>query len=273
MLGNRVFRLQQDPHQLILVQFIQCRRDRQAPDKFRDQAIFDEVFGFDRVQHLAHAAAIILALDLGRETDAALFGALADDAIQPRERAAADKQDIGRVDLQKFLLRVLAPALRRHRGDGALDQLQQGLLHALARDIAGDGGVVGLARDLVDLVDINDAGLRLVNIVVTLLQDLLNDILHVLADIAGLGQGGGVGDRKRHVQEPRERLGQQGLAAAGRPDQQHIALGELDLGFLDALLQALVVIVNRHGEDLFGLVLADHVFIQDLVDLARGRQG
>src|SRR5262249_43568879 len=38
----------------------------------------------------------------------------------------------------KFLLRVLAPALRRHRRDRAFHDLEQGLLHALARDVAGD---------------------------------------------------------------------------------------------------------------------------------------
>jgi hypothetical protein len=52
------------------------------------------------------------------------------------------------VDLQELLLRVLAPALRRHRGDRALDQLQQRLLHALARYVAGDGRVVDLREIL-----------------------------------------------------------------------------------------------------------------------------
>ncbi len=148
---------------------------------------------------------------------------------RPGERAAADEQDVGGVDLQELLLRMLAPALRRHRGDGALDELQQRLLHALARDVARDRRVVGLARDLVDLVDVDDAGLRLLDVVVALLQQLLDDVLDVLADVAGLGERRGIGDRERHIQQPRQRLGQQRLAAAGRADQQDVALGELDL--------------------------------------------
>ena len=36
------------------------------------------------------------------------------------------------VDLDVALLGVLAPALRRHVGDGALEDLQQRLLHAFA---------------------------------------------------------------------------------------------------------------------------------------------
>ena len=94
---------------------------------------------------------------LGGEADAGLLRAVEDDLLQPGEGAAADEQDVGGVDLQEFLLRVLAAALRRHRGDRALDELQQRLLHALARDVARDRRVVGLARDLVDLVDVDDA--------------------------------------------------------------------------------------------------------------------
>jgi hypothetical protein len=55
---------------------------------------------------------------------------------------------------------VLAAALRRHVGDGAFEHLEQALLHALARDVAGDRDVVGGLADLVDLVDVDDAALR-----------------------------------------------------------------------------------------------------------------
>jgi hypothetical protein len=92
--------------------------------------------------------------------------AVADDLFQAGEGAAADEQDVGGVDLQEFLLRMLAPALRRHRGHGAFHDLQQRLLHALARHVAGDRGVVGLAADLVDLVDVDDAALRALDVVV-----------------------------------------------------------------------------------------------------------
>src|SRR5690606_32962584 len=100
----------------------------------------------------------LAALELGAEADAAGLGAaLLDDLVQAGEGAADDEQDVAGVDLQELLLRVLAATLRRHRGDCALDQLQQRLLHALARDVAGDGRVLGPARDLVDLVDVDDA--------------------------------------------------------------------------------------------------------------------
>ena len=62
-------------------------------------------------------------------------------------------------------------------------------------------GVVALARDLVDLVDVDDAALRLLDVVVGVLQQVDDDVLDVLADVAGLGQVGGVGDGERHVED------------------------------------------------------------------------
>ena len=192
---------------------------------------------------------------------------------RPAKAPPHDEQDVGGVDLQEFLLRMLAAALRRHRGHGALDELEQRLLHALARHVARDGRVVGLARDLVDLVDVDDAGLRLLDVVVALLQQLLDDVLDVLADVAGLGQRGGIGDGERHIQQARQRLGQQRLAAAGGADQQDVALGDLDIVLgLDAAgaaagLQALVVVVHRHGQRLLGALLPDDVLVEHGLDL------
>src|SRR5690606_31324417 len=270
LLGDRVPGLAEDLNQRGLVQFLQGRDHRQAADELGDQAELDQVLGLDLGQHLADLDLAFAALELGAEADAAGLGAaLLDDLVQAGEGAADDEQDVAGVHLQEFLLRVLAPALRRDRGDGALDQLQQRLLHALARDVAGDGRVLGLARDLVDLVDVDDALLRLLDVVVALLQQLLDDVLDVLADVAGLGEGRRVGHGERHVQQAREGLGQQRLARAGGPDQQDVGLGQLDVVVLLLALDPLVVVVHRHRERLLGPRLADHVLVQDLEDLLR----
>ncbi len=52
---------------------------------------------------------------------------------------------------------MLAPALRGHVGNRAFDDLEQRLLDALARDIAGDGWIIRLTRDFIDFIDIDDA--------------------------------------------------------------------------------------------------------------------
>ena len=97
------------------------------------------------------------------------------------------------------------------------------------RHVARDDDVVLGLADLVDLVDVDDAALRRFQVVVRVLQQLEQDVLDVLADVAGFGQRGRVADRERHVEDPRQRLGQQRLARAGRPDQQHVALVDLDV--------------------------------------------
>ena len=65
---------------------------------------------------------------------------------------------------------VLAPALGRHIGDGTLQDLQQRLLHALAGHIAGDGRILALASDLVDLIHVDDAPLGQLHVEIRRLQ-------------------------------------------------------------------------------------------------------
>ncbi len=165
---------------------------------------------------------------------------------------------------------MLAAALRRHGGDGAFHQLEQRLLDALARHVAGDRGVFRLARDLVDLVDVDDAALRALDVVFGRLQQLEDDVLDILAHVTGLGQGGGVGHGERHVEDARQRLRQQRLAAARGADQQDVGFRQLDVRPLGGVVEPLVVVVHGDREHALGLLLADHVIVEDLADLLRG---
>ena len=209
------------------------------------------------------------------EAQRLLADAAVDLLVEPDERAAADEQDVGGVDLEELLVGVLAAALRRHVGDRAFQDLEQRLLDAFARDVAGNRRVLVLAADLVDFVDVDDALLALLDVAAGRLQQLQDDVLDVLADVTGLGQRRGVDDRERHRQELGQRLGEQGLAGAGRPDQQDVRLGQLDVVAAARLLldlDALVVVVDRDGELLLGLFLADDVFVEELLDFLGDRQ-
>src|SRR5205807_915045 len=65
---------------------------------------------------------------------------------------------------------------------------------------------------------------------------------------------------------------QQRFAAAGRADQEDVALIDLDVGMaFIADAQALVVIVDRYRQHLLGAVLADDVLIDLVLDRARRR--
>ena len=223
--------------------------------------------------HRGRGAGLLLASV--RKPSVFLPDAPLDDLVEADEGAAADEQDVGRVDLVELLVRVLAPALRRHVGDGALEDLEQRLLDALARDVAGDGGVLVLARDLVDLVDVDDPLLALLDVAARRLQELQDDVLDVLADVAGLGEGRGVDDGEGDGEQLGEGLGEQRLAGAGRADQEDVGLRELDLALaaVRVISMPLVVVVDRDRELLLGLLLADDVLVEELLDLVgRGQR-
>ena len=132
------------------------------------------------------------------------------------------------VDADVFLLRMFAAALRGNIANSPFQDFQEGLLHAFAGDIAGEGNVFGLARNLVDFVDVDDAALGALHVVVRILEQAQNNVLDVFADVAGFGERGSVGNRERNLQHAGERLCQQRLADAGRADQQDIRLLDLD---------------------------------------------
>ena len=245
LLAERVFRLGQDADEIVLAQSLQRGDDRQTADQLGDDSEFQKIVRLDQLEELADVV-VALALDRGVEADGGGIGALLDDLVEPVERAAADEEDVGRIDLDELLLRVLASALRRDVGDRTLDDLQKRLLHALAGYVAGDGRVFGLAGDLVDLVDVDDAALGQLDVKIRRLQQAEQDVLDVLADVAGLGQRRGVGDGERHVQDLGQRLGEEGLAGAGGADEQDVALLQLHIGVV-LEVDALIVVVDRDG--------------------------
>ena len=195
------------------------------------------------------------------------------DLVQTDESAAADEKNLLGVHLDVFLVRMFATALRRHIADGAFENLQERLLHAFSGDVACDADVLRLAADLVDLVDVNDAHLGALDIVVGILKEPQNDVFDILAHIARFGHRRRIGDAERNIQNARQRSRQERLARAGRSDQQDVALFDFDLGerteLVDrcvegrAVLQdALVMIVDRDREDLLGLLLPDDMLIE-----------
>nr|WP_263862629.1 hypothetical protein [Bifidobacterium platyrrhinorum] len=218
-----------------------------------------------------------------------------DDVGEPHERAAADEQDAACVDRHGLELTMLARAFDGHRRDRPLQDLEQRLLHALAGHVARDGRVLAaLARDLVDLVDVDDAVLGLRHVAVRRLDETLEHGLHVIAHIAGLGERGRVRDDERHVHDLRERLREIRLAHARRPHEQDVRFGDLDIGeriapgtaertgvhvaeptrlFLELHVDALIVVVHRHGQRPLRVLLADHVLVEVGVDLHGLGQG
>ena len=281
-----VLGLGQDRHQVVLVERLRLGDDGRTSHKLGDHAKGVEVLR----EHLTQQVVLVDrggAGDLGVEAHALVAHAVGDDLVQTNEGTAADEQDVGRVDLQQLLLGMFAAAGGRNACHRALKNLKQRLLNALARNIAGDGEVLGLAGDLVDLVHIDDAHLRALDIAIGGVDELEQDVLHVLAHVAGLGERGGVGNGKRHLEDTRKRLSQQRLTGTGGSQQQNVGLGELHLVHIavelgahavakgrnrgPALDHTAVVVVhgNRHGA--LGVLLAHNIGRKLVIDLVRRR--
>ena len=161
---------------------------------------------------------------------------------------------------------MLATALGRNIADGAFQDLEERLLDSLTGDVARDADILGLAPDLVDLVDVDDALLGLLDIEFGGLQQPKDDVLDIFAHVTGFRQGGGVHDAEGDIQHAGEGAGEESLPGSSRAEKKDVRFFYFDIGeFLGGegcvLVEALVVIVDGHGEDLLGLVLPDHIFV------------
>jgi len=88
-------------------------------------------------EKLAHVP-LCAALDVGLKAHGLFIHALFDYLVQSVECSAADKEYVGGVYLDELLMWVLAAALGRNVGHGALQELQKRLLHALTGNVSGD---------------------------------------------------------------------------------------------------------------------------------------
>src|SRR5438270_2030057 len=158
---------------------------------------------------------------------------------------------------------MLAPTLRRNIGNSAFQNLEQCLLHPFTGDVAGYGGILIFAADLIDLVDVDDSSLGAAHVAIGCLQEFEDNIFHVLTHVTGFGERGGIDDGERNVEHLGQGLRQQSFAGAGGADKKNVALGELHIAVALAIhVNALVVVVNRHRQFFLGLLLADDILIE-----------
>ena len=85
--------------------------DRQAADELGNQPEADQILRLELFEHRAEVARL-LRLDVGLEAHRLAADAAFNHLLEADEGAAADEEDVGGVDLEELLVRVLAPALR-----------------------------------------------------------------------------------------------------------------------------------------------------------------
>ena len=266
-----VLRFRENLHKGLFIQRMERNNHRETADKFGNEAEFQEILRLHLLQELCHVFFILL-LDIRTESHDALGETAVNDLVNACKGAAADEEDIGGVNLDHFLVRMLPAALGRYTGHGAFQNLQQGLLHPFAGYIPGDGGVFRFPCDFIDFIDIDNAPFRLVDIVVRRLDEAEENVFHVFPYIAGFRKGGGVGDGKGHIQETGQGLGKECLAAAGGPQHDDVGFLQLHIIVFPFVFNALIVVVHSHGQCHFRIVLFDDILVHVFLDFFRRRQ-
>src|SRR3546814_338882 len=117
------------------------------------------------------------------------------------------------------------------------------------------------------LVDIDDALLRFFDVAVCGLQKFGDDAFDIFADIAGLGQRGGVDHDEWHVESASDRAGEKRFAGSRWADQKDVRFFEFNIAAL-GVSQSFVVIVDRHRENHLGPILTDDILVEEFANLA-----
>ena len=192
---------------------------------------------------------------------------MGDNFIQTSKGTATDEQDLGGINLQELLLRMFTTTLWRNGGNRTFDQLQQCLLYAFTRYVTSDGRVVGFTGDLVDLIDVNNPALGFLYVVIALLQQFLDDVFDVLTHVTGFGQGGGIRHGERNIKQTCQGFSQQRFTGTGWADQQNVTFTQFHAIAGIAVTQTFVVVVYRHRQHFFRLLLTNDIVVQVVANL------
>ena len=272
LLDGRILRLGQNAQEVVLGERFKRADDGQTSDDLRNNAVLHEVFGAHLVNQLVEAfrRILLLALDFRAEADArcVLLKTLGYDVLDADEGAADDEEDILRINLDRRRFGVLPLAARRELDDGAFEHLEQRLLHALVPGIGGDRVVrARLSRDLVELVEIDDAVLRLLDVLFRRIVEVANGDLDIRADEARFCEARRVRHGKWNVEEARQVRQKCRLAAARRAEHDDVRLLDVRAVLVHvAVLHAFIMVVDGYGENLLRTVLIDDVLVEVRLD-------
>ena len=138
------------------------------------------------------------------------------------EGTAADEQNITGIDMNIVLIRMLAATLGRYIHHGTFKKFQKSLLNTLTADITGNGRIVALTGNLINLINKDNTTLRRIYIIIGHLQQTGKNTLHILTDISGFGKYRCIYNGKRHMQQFGNGSGQQGFSGTRASDHDDI---------------------------------------------------
>ena len=207
LLRQRVSRLRKNTNERLLIKLIERCDDRKSADEFRDQAILEKVFRLNERKQFSKAD-VVPAANVGSKSHRLTVQALFDNLFESDECPAADEENIRRIDLNEFLMRVLASSLGGDVGNRSFNELEKRLLHPFTGYITRDRWAIALAADFVDFVDVDDPAFGTFDVIVRCLEQFEDDIFDILSDITGLRESGRIGQSEGHIEILGQGLGQ-----------------------------------------------------------------
>ena len=202
---------------------------------------------------------------------------ISNNLIQANKSATTDEQDIGGINVNKLLLRVLTASCWRNTSNRTLKNLQKCLLNAFTGDITSNREVLGLASNLINLIDVDNTYLSALNIAICGSNELKQDILDIFTNVTSLGKGGCVSNGKRNLKKTSKCLSKQGFTSTGWAQEQDVGLCNLNilLAFLRLIVarkNTTIVVVHRYRHSTLCVFLTHYVLRQLIVNLMRSWQ-
>ena len=228
MLNESIFGLSQNAYEIVFTQFSRRGNDGDTAEKLGYHAKLMQVLR----HHLSDKIGLTLIKTLSNmrvKPDTLLTDTIRNNLIETNKGSTTDKEDVGGVNVDKFLLRMLAAACWRHARFSSLQNLQERLLNSLTGNISGNGEVFCLTSNFVNLVDVNNANLRALNVSVSRRDEFQKNVFNILANITGFRKRSGVSNGKRNFQKAGKCLSKQGLAGTGRSKQQNVRFCNLNV--------------------------------------------
>ena len=190
--------------------------------------------------------------------------AVSNNLIQANKSAATDEQDIGGINVNKLLLRMLTASCWRNTSNRTLKNLQECLLNTFTRDVTSNREVLGLTSNLINLIDVDNAYLSTLNIAVSSSDELKQDILDIFTNVTSLSKGCCVSNSKRNLKKTSKRLSKQRFTSTSWAQEQDVGLSNLNV-FL-ALLRLIVarkntaiVVIHRNRHSTLCVFLTHYV--------------
>ena len=179
------------------------------------------------LMHNLAAFEITLCLYGGAEAETGITHSLLHYLFETLKGACTDKENIGSVDLDKLLLRMLSSALGRYIGNSTLKNFQKCLLNTLTANITGNRGAFALSADLIDFIHIYDTLFSSLYIKIRRLNESEKNILYILTYISRLGKCSSVSDSKGNIEYSRKSLCKHSLTYTCGTEHKNITLSYL----------------------------------------------